>query len=258
MTARDPHAVRIVPMKALEMETLDKARTARRHLTYRNGPLITAVDVFTIFWGAAWQGAQSPLVGQINQFFQYIVTSPLIDQLAEYSTATLRIGHGSFAGTQTIGNSEPGASISDAQIQSFLTGDPAAVQAFNHAQKAAPPQVSNRLVFVYLPPGTVVSMGGSASCTGFCGYHSDINGEKFYAVMPFPGCGGCTGGLATFDALTSTSSHELCEAITDPIAGTGWYNDQYGEIGDLCAWQTKKLGSYTVQKEWSNAGKACV
>jgi hypothetical protein len=30
----------------------------------------------------------------------------------------------------------------------------------------------------------------------------------FYAVMPFPGCGGCTGGLTVLDALTSTSSHE--------------------------------------------------
>lgn len=258
MTARDPHAVRIVPMKALEVEAVDKARAADRHLSYRKGPLLTAVEIFTIFWGTAWNGDQSPLIDQINQFFRYIVTSPLMDQLTEYSTATHRIGHGSFAGTQTIANSEPGASISDSQIQSFLTGDPAAVHAFDRPANAAPPQVSNRLVFLYLPPGTVVSMGGSASCTGFCGYHSDINGKKFYAVMPFPGCGGCTGGLAILDALTSTSSHEMCEAITDPIAGSGWYNDQYGEIGDLCAWQTKKLGSYTVQKEWSNAAKACV
>jgi hypothetical protein len=24
-----------------------------------------------------------------------------------------------------------------------------------------------------------------------------------------------------------------------------------GEIGDICPWQTKKIGQYTVQKEWS-------
>jgi hypothetical protein len=80
----------------------------------------------------------------------------------------------------------------------------------------------------------------------------------FYAVMPYPGCTGCTGDLAAFDALTSTSSHELCEAITDPIPGLGWYDDTNGEIGDICAWQTRKLGAYTVQLEWSNKASACV
>jgi hypothetical protein len=43
------------------------------------------------------------------------------------------------------------------------------------------------------------------------------------------------------DALTSTSSHELCEAITDPIPGQGWYDDANGEIGDICAWKSKNL-----------------
>lgn len=44
-------------------------------------------------------------------------------------------------------------------------------------------------------------------------------------ILPYPGCSGCAGGLTPFDALTSTSSHELCElceAITDPIPGQGW------------------------------------
>ncbi|MGH3578425.1 MAG: hypothetical protein ACRDU0_12830, partial [Mycobacterium sp.] len=94
-------------------------------------------------------------------------------------------------------------------------------------------------------------------CQAFCGYHSDIGGQIFYAAMPYPGCAGCTGNLAPFDALTSTSSHELCEAITDPIPGQGWYDDANGEIGDICAWKTRKLGAYTVQLEWSNRNNTC-
>ena len=76
--------------------------------------------------------------------------------------------------------------------------------------------------------------------------------------MPYPNCSGCTGGLSVEDALTSTSSHELCEALTDAIRGQGWYDDQNGEIGDICAWKTKKLGQWTVQLEWPNKQNQCV
>jgi hypothetical protein len=58
--------------------------------------------------------------------------------------------------------------------------------------------------------------------------------------------------------LRDASSHELCEAITDPIPGQGWYDDTNGEIGDICAWQTKKVGDYTVQLEWSNQANQCL
>jgi hypothetical protein len=50
----------------------------------------------------------------------------------------------------------------------------------------------------------------------------------------------------------------LCEAITDPIPGQGWYDDTNGEIGDICAWKTKKMGAYTVQLEWSNKKNQCI
>ena len=92
----------------------------------------------------------------------------------------------------------------------------------------------------------------------FCGYHSDINATVFYAVMPYPTCKGCTGSLAPLDALTSTSSHELCEAITDPVPGQGWYDDNNGEIGDICAWKTKTVAGFTVQLEWSDRTGSCI
>jgi hypothetical protein len=63
--------------------------------------------------------------------------------------------------------------------------------------------------------------------------------------------------MNVFDALTATSSHELCEAITDPVPGKGWYDDRNGEIGDMCAWNFKQVAGYTVQLEWSNRQGKC-
>jgi hypothetical protein len=51
---------------------------------------------------------------------------------------------------------------------------------------------------------------------------------------------------------------DLCEAITDAVPGQGWYDQTHGEIGDICAWQTKNVGQYTVQLEWSNQQQSCV
>src|SRR5579884_2988784 len=43
------------------------AAPAPPHLIYNGGPLLTAVEVFTVFWGSAWQTPpQSDTVQQLN------------------------------------------------------------------------------------------------------------------------------------------------------------------------------------------------
>jgi hypothetical protein len=239
-------AIRIVPLHHPQA-----LQASAPQLTYRNGPLLSAVEVFTVFWGTAWNSApQNTVMNNMNGFFDYILTSALIDQLAEYNVANYKISHGKRTGTIVI-TPASASSVSDTTIQKELQSAIASNSAF-------PQPGANTLYFVFMPEGVKVVQGGSASCQAFCGYHNDINGQIFYAVMPYPGCAGCTGGLQPFDALTSTSSHELCEAITDPIPGQGWYDDSNGEIGDICAWKTKKIGQYTVQLEWSNKANQCL
>lgn len=251
-------AIRIVPLMlpdALTERLPGVQAPPSPRLTYRGGALLSACEVFVVFWGAAWNaGTPQALTSQLASFFQFVLTSPLLDQLAEYDVPAYTIGHGRFVGSTVIASPEPGASVSDAAVRQFLLQQVA-------AGSAVPAPTPNRLYFVYLPPGTAVVQGGAKSCRAFCGYHDAIadatHGEVFYAVMPYPNCTGCLGGLAVLDALTSTSSHELAEAITDPVPGQGWYDDSQGEIGDICAWKTKVLGAYTVQLEWSNHDGAC-
>ena len=245
------HPIRIVPLHRPDAAQLGIAQAAAPLLTYRNGPLLTAVEVFTIFWGSGWQQApQSDFVPRINQFFDFILSSALLDQLGEYSVAGKTIGHGKRIGTITLTKPAPGTKVQDSAIQKMLQQEISA--------RTLPAPTPNTLYFVMIPPGVQVIQGGSGSCQTFCGYHDATSSNIFYAVMPYPGCSGCTGSLAVFDALTSTTSHELCEAITDPVPGQGWYDDNNGEIGDICAWKTRSLGGYTIQLEWSNKASSCI
>ena len=243
------HPIRIVPLHG--PKAMVAAPAVAPQLTYRNGPLLTAVEVFTVFWGAAWQKTpNSDVLSHIHQFFDYVLTSQLMDQLGEYSVPGKNIGHGVRTGTTTLTSPIPGAVVQDIDIQQLLQREITA--------GTLPATNANTLYFVFLPKGLKVAQGNGTSCQSFCGYHDVFNNNVYYAVMPYPGCAGCLGGLAAVDALTSTTSHELCEAVTDPIPGQGWYDDNNGEIGDICAWKTRTLGNYTVQLEWSNRAGSCI
>ena len=240
-----------VPIRVVPMYGAQKAAAASPQLTYRNGPLLTNVEVFTLFWGSGWQTAPaSAMISEINDFYTYILGSALIDQLAEYSVAGKTIGHGKFVGTLTVSSPAPAKKLQDSAIQNFVQQQ--------ITSGAVPQPGANTLYVVYVESGVTVEQGGSASCQSFCGYHDSFGSNIFYGVLPYPDCSGCTGGQDAFTALTVTSSHELCEAITDPIPGQGWYDDNNGEIGDICAWKTKTVGNYTVQQEWSNQAGGCV
>lgn len=245
-------AIRIVPLHVPQGHALEAAAPATPpQLTYRNGPLLTNVEVFTVFWGSAWGGADAALVQKVNDFFDAILVSPLIDQLSEYNVPGKIIGHGKRTGSIVIQQPAPHRTVADNSIQVLLQHEIQANSAF-------PQPGPNTLYFVYLQRGVSVVQGGSRSCQAFCGYHDAINSQVFYAVMPYPGCTGCLGGMEPVDALTGTSSHELCEAITDAVPGLGWYDDSNGEIGDICAWKFKQVNGYNVQLEWSNKANKCV
>ena len=253
---RDP--IRVVPLHlpaGLDLAAPGIPASPPPQLTYRNGPLLGAVEVYVIFWGSDWANApQSGIAQSLTQFFPFVLTSPLLDQMAEYSVPGTSIEHGRYLGSTNITTPTLHHSVTDKHIQRMLQ------QALG-TNAALPQPTPNTLYFIYLPPGVAAVQGGSRSCTAFCGYHNSISaagGNIYYAVMPYPNCQGCLGGLAPLDALTSTSSHELCEAITDPVPGAGWYDDTHGEIGDICAWKTKALGAYTVQLEWSNKANSCI
>lgn len=233
-------------------------------LTYRGGPLIAQIKVFALYWGSAWNprqpGGSSAVTRQaLDAFLSDLVGGAYMNMLAEYSTNGYTIQPGRLLGSAIIGP-DPAPQIADSDIRSQIQQ--------RLADGSIPPWDANTLYAVFLPSGTTISQGGANSCQQFCGYHDailDANGNAiaYYAALPYPDCAGCASAaagttLAPFDALTAVTSHEVAEAITDPVPGSGWYDDTNGEIGDICAWQLATQDTYTVQQEWSNAANSCV
>src|SRR5207253_10580403 len=116
--------IRVVPMRGIGGLVAPAARVAAppaAQLTYRGGPLLTAVEVVTVYWGAAWNDATAQATAQsLNGFFQFLVSSPYSDQLGEYHTPQQKIGRGRYAGTARITDTAPGASVTDSAIQQML------------------------------------------------------------------------------------------------------------------------------------------
>ena len=124
-------------------------------LTFRGGPLITAVEVFTFFWGSAWQTTQAALAGTVNQFFDFILTSPLHDQLGEYSVPGQVIGHGKHTGTMTVPTAHMPHSVSDNAVRHFVQQELA-------SNPGVPQPSKNTLYFVFLPPAWLWSRAAGA------------------------------------------------------------------------------------------------
>lgn len=144
--------------------------------------------------------------------------------------------------------------VQDSDLQRLLTD--------NINAGVLPKPDSETLYVVFLPSSVTVDIGQDVSCQTFCGYHNafSLNGSPvYYAILPYPGCTGCLGGVSDVDSLTAITTHEIAEAVTDAGAdGSGWYDQTNGEIGDICAWQFREDGGYNVQLLWSNKRNTCI
>src|SRR5215831_15725653 len=83
-------------------------------LAYHGGALIQNVRLITVYWGSAW--VADPVRTALDEFADFFVTSPLLEQLAEYSVPDQTIGPGRHAQT-FLDTSDPPQTLADTDIQ---------------------------------------------------------------------------------------------------------------------------------------------
>lgn len=267
---------------------------------YYGGPVISNVQVVEVLWGSF---VDTPSTTGLEQFFTDITQSSYFGLLAEYSTVGLTQLGGTTSSNQTIGPgtflsprititpslcpggaTNPSCTITDNQIQSEI------VNQLNAQHLPTPTQDGqgnfNTIYMIYFPPGvTIIAQPGANSCQqfGFCAYHNSVNQgvapKLLYGVFPdFGPTSGCSAaargcGLGTSQQnLSSATSHELAEAVTDAQVGSfsgsapapplAWVDQFSGEeIGDFCNHNTAQItvnsNTYTVQKLLSNMQGGC-
>lgn len=290
-------------------------RDANGNLDYHGGPVMPSNKEFAIFWQLPGQPYPAGYEAGITQYMKdvatdsgfptnvYSVGSQYTDSQGNHAAYRTTYG-GTFDDTDAFPSdgcplytaaNDAGTAfahcITDAQLS-------AEVDSFV-ASHGLPRGLTNEY-FVFLPPsvGSCFTSGGTADTNGgcfdtqFCAYHASnpTGGLTLYANESFtpidpPGCGtgqypnGQANGI---DDELSSLSHEANESITDPVNGTGWWDNGPGplagqENGDQCRNTGSFVGDfgptagpngalfnqiiggrrYILQQEWSNAANGC-
>lgn len=141
----------------------------------------------------------------------------------------------------------------------------------------------NKMFLLFTSKGEGSCFGSYCAYSYYCAYHSDINNAGtaiIYGNEPYgepaycqaPGTPSPNNDAAA-DTAATAASHELTEAITDPLPSAlpAWQTASGEEIGDLCAynygtntWDSGKANQmwsgafFEVQTEYDNHTSSCV
>ena len=228
-----------------------------------NGPVLVSPKIVPVFFA----DYDATLAGQITDFDSKVGATQY------WAANTVEYGVGAATSSLPVKLTETApTTIDDPGIQTWLTGK------LNGNDPAWPVPDANTVYTLHYPVSTMITSGGAQSCTDFGGYHDSVvldgtHGSLNVAYAVIPSCPSF-GMMSLLDATTTTESHELLEAATDPypIVNNGQDaayatvddNDFYwahvlggGETGDMCAQFASSFTTfaelpYLVQRTWSN------
>ena len=228
------------------------AHAAPPQLVSLGGRVLAAPKVRAIFFANDLEMQTS-----VDQFLAQLAAS------SYWTTTTAEYGVGPLTVSPTIVTADPPPTTDTAfstWLASRFDGTHAEYGAFD----------PDTVYSVFLPQGVVLRSPDGDSCDAYGAYHDEEMGTGgqhiVYALIPR-----CAPepGLTYLDEVTVSTSHELAEAVTDPLVETtgafGSVDDDHAiwgftpgaENGDFCEYLPtaygKLVGEFSVQRTWSNA-----
>lgn len=251
-------------------------------------------DIHNIFWDSDWSKHNPWSRHAINEATLQLIDDGYFSPLAQYGVDAPTLGgsHDSAAAPEcdVFGGATAPHQLTSLRLFEWIT----CVASHLHTQSREP--ASNDLYVVFLPQHTTlvdgptigsitvagVTLPGitiplSQSCKAYTGYHFfglSARGPFAYVVIPSACALSPAYQQTSYEALTETMSHEMVEAMTDPIITQGWIDDAFtgvnlflkAEAADLCLSSPGNLiqsnaitGDHVDESYyWSNSAKGCV
>ena len=222
-----------------------------------HGAVIPRVSLQLIFWGKDWpRPSPGPSADAITAAVQGMLSGPYMSGLLQYG-----IGLGSLRGT-TFVKYDPPNPFSKNHWHSLIWS------LIDDGTFPFPDEPGGRNLYLFItPPGTTYDeIVNGQPVPGAHGdpWQDDGAGDIDFAWAGFATNPGKTDVQANLDSITTTISHEVVEACTDPEGDHDSAWKVYGlqadlnEICDVCTTTTVSVGGVAVQGYWSNFDNACI
>jgi hypothetical protein len=264
-------------------------------LTYHGGPVMLTTTVYAIYWvpphlqdgsptalSAAYQNVQNTM---LKEYFGHSLATNNTQYYQGTSAKTYIKSTGGFGGSYVDTSLYPGKDCVDPSSE--LTNGTNCISDTDLQNEIKKVMTLKGwtgglnkmfLLFTSSNEGQCATSGSNCSYANYCAYHSSfVNGSGqtvIYGNEPYGDLNVCQVAGApspnnnpVADAAATGASHELTEAITDPL-GTAWYDSSGFEIGDECAYYYGNSGylsgkanemwdghAFLLQTEYSNVLK---
>jgi hypothetical protein len=218
------------------------------------GQVIGNVDIQLVFWGREWASPAPPVAPiDIQNRVQTILHSPYLSKLTQYGCSAT----GRVRGTTFVTDGDPPNPFNDASVQSFVSG------LIDNQTLPEPDEDWDLFVCVFMPTYAKYGPGGASGAHSSVVWSDydllDVDNDRSRLAWI-----GTPGGAGAIDSITTTFSHELVEACTDPdtTVAPGWRQIPCSqptqcEIGDVCSSVARVYG-VQVQAYWSQSDGSCV
>jgi hypothetical protein len=228
-------------------------------LLYNGGPVMHNPTVYVIYWIPPQ--LQDGTLTSLSSKYQSIQTTmlkeyfghSLMNNNTQYHDTTYITNTGRVGGTYVDKSLYPGSDcfdpatvltngnncISDADLQNEITKVMGLKLWTGGVNKLF-------MVFTSFNEGQCTVSNSDCSYSTYCGYHGFFTNASLqdvvYANLPYGDATACQlpgvpspNSFPQADTAADTASHELSEAITDPLLNA-WFDSSGSEIGDECAY----------------------